>query len=149
MELGRRLSLVVFDSIPTSPLTDVSPEFPANQLGLIVGHSVARASLKAVCFSTGSPTPLLTDISLQLPANQLGLIFGRSGAGKTTLLQMLAGLTHSTSGTISLGSGSIAVRRPYALYCLLSRQVAYIPLDQLAVLCATFAMYDNPQAAVF
>lgn len=59
-----------------------------------------------VCYHpAGSPTPLLTDISLQLPANQLGLIFGRSGAGKTTLLQMLAGLTHCTCGTISLGSG--------------------------------------------
>ncbi len=54
----------------------------------------------------GSPTALLTDLSLQLPANQLGLIYGRSGAGKTTLLQLLAGLTDTTSGQISLGSGA-------------------------------------------
>ncbi len=56
--------------------------------------------------AVGSPTALLTDLSLQLPANQLGLIYGRSGAGKTTLLQLLAGLTDTTSGQISLGSGA-------------------------------------------
>ena len=56
--------------------------------------------------AAGSPTALLTDLSLELPANQLGLIYGRSGAGKTTLLQLLAGLTDTTSGQISLGSGA-------------------------------------------
>jgi ABC-type multidrug transport system ATPase subunit len=59
-----------------------------------------------VSIAVGSPTALLTDLSLQLPANQLGLIYGRSGAGKTTLLQLLAGLTDTTSGQISLGSGA-------------------------------------------
>ncbi len=45
---------------------------------------------------------VLNDISLQLYSGEKVAIVGTSGSGKTTLLQILGGLDHPTSGTISL-----------------------------------------------
>ena len=82
----------------------------------------------------GSPTALLTDLSLQLPANQLGLIYGRSGAGKTTLLQLLAGLTDTTSGQISLGSGANQTIRTCCCSWLAAQYLCMLALLLLLVL---------------
>ena len=93
--------------------------------------------------AVGSPTALLTDVSLQLPANQLGLIYGRSGAGKTTLLQLLAGLTDTTSGRISLGSGATQTIRTCCCsvaYCC--SQLAAEHLCMFALLLLLVLMYN-------
>ena len=43
---------------------------------------------------------VLWNLDLQVNAGQILTIFGTNGSGKTTLVRILAGLTHSDSGSI-------------------------------------------------
>jgi energy-coupling factor transport system ATP-binding protein len=47
-----------------------------------------------------SAKPILNSVKLEFSPQKLGLIIGPSGSGKTTLLEILAGLTHRSSGDI-------------------------------------------------
>jgi ABC-type lipoprotein export system ATPase subunit len=48
------------------------------------------------------PVTALKDISLTVANGEFVIITGRSGSGKTTLLNLIAGLTHPTSGEVLL-----------------------------------------------
>lgn len=49
----------------------------------------------------------LDDVSLAIPAQGFVAVMGPSGSGKTTLLNLVAGIDHATSGSISVGSEEI------------------------------------------
>ncbi len=57
-------------------------------------------SFKDVSKSYGD-TPVLQDITLDVAEGEFVVILGFSGTGKTTLINLLAGLEHPTSGTVS------------------------------------------------
>ena len=63
-----------------------------------LNHVTKRfGSVEAIC-----------DLTLSFPEHGIFAIMGPSGCGKTTILQMLAGLTHPTSGKIQCSAKRIA-----------------------------------------
>jgi molybdate/tungstate transport system ATP-binding protein len=53
----------------------------------------------------------LMDINLQIPEGQYYVLLGRSGSGKTQLLEMIAGMEHPDSGTITLDNEDITRKK--------------------------------------
>ena len=53
----------------------------------------------------------LKDINLEVSEGQYYVLLGRSGSGKTQLLELIAGLEHPDSGTISLDNVDITTQR--------------------------------------
>ncbi len=59
-------------------------------------------------YHTGSvAVPVLKGVSLEIVAGERVALLGRSGSGKSTLLNLLAGLDHSTGGTIEVGAARV------------------------------------------
>jgi NitT/TauT family transport system ATP-binding protein len=56
---------------------------------------------------TGTPVDVLKDINLEIDKGEFVSILGPSGCGKSTLLSIVAGLTKSTSGVITVGGNPI------------------------------------------
>lgn len=56
--------------------------------------------------------PQLFDVSFDLPHGRLLAVYGSSGSGKTTLLRILAGLTETASGHISM-DGEVWLDHPH------------------------------------
>jgi NitT/TauT family transport system ATP-binding protein len=56
---------------------------------------------------TGTPVDVLKDINLEIDKGEFVSILGPSGCGKSTLLSIVAGLTKSTSGVITVGETPI------------------------------------------
>ena len=54
--------------------------------------------------------PVIKNISLSLPLGKIIGIVGENGSGKSTLLKLIAGLSHPTSGSVTV-NGEIANRR--------------------------------------
>ena len=77
----------------------------------------------------------VADFSLTLGHGVLGLL-GPNGAGKTTLMQMIATITHPTSGTIRF-DGEDIIRKPNGI----RNRLGYLPQD--------FGVYDNLTALEF
>ena len=46
--------------------------------------------------------PAVRDVNLEIPDGDWLAVQGRTGHGKTTLLQLLGGLDHPSSGTVTL-----------------------------------------------
>ncbi len=72
---------------------------------------------------------LVDNASLTLPAGSLTALLGPNGAGKTSLLQVLTGLRHPSSGTVSLDGQPLsrltAIER--------ARKIAYLPQTRAVV----------------
>lgn len=67
-----------------------------------------EVSLQDVVFTyPGASTPALNKVSLEIHAGQHVAFIGPSGAGKTTIVDMILGLIDPTSGSISVGNGTI------------------------------------------
>lgn len=67
-----------------------------------------EVSLQDVVFTyPGASTPALNRVSLEIHAGQHVAFIGPSGAGKTTIVDMILGLIDPTSGSISVGNGTI------------------------------------------
>ncbi len=49
----------------------------------------------------------LTNVHLEVGAGEFAAVVGKSGSGKSTLLNMLTGIDHPTSGTVTIGSQAI------------------------------------------
>jgi putative ABC transport system ATP-binding protein len=56
----------------------------------------------------GQPIPVLMDINLEVGRAEFVSLMGPSGSGKSTLLNLIAGIDHPTSGTISINGVDIA-----------------------------------------
>jgi putative ABC transport system ATP-binding protein len=51
--------------------------------------------------------PVLDGLNLDVPAGQFLALMGPSGSGKSTLLNLIAGIDHPSSGTISVGGQAL------------------------------------------
>ena len=69
-------------------------------------------------FSADSVTTALQDISFSIQNGELISVIGPSGCGKTTLLSILSGLSHPTSGTVTLEGNDITTRNTTIGYML-------------------------------
>ncbi len=91
--------------------------------------------LKHITKKFRSGTIAVADFSLTIQPGVIGLL-GPNGAGKTTLMQMIATITHPTSGSIFYKNEDIA-KNPDAI----RRILGYLPQD--------FGVYDSLTALEF
>ncbi|WP_219836198.1 ATP-binding cassette domain-containing protein [Paenibacillus sp. R14(2021)] len=70
---------------------------------------------------------VIKDISLSLPLGKIIGIVGENGSGKSTLLKLMAGLSHPTSGSVTI-YGEIASRRMSKLVAYLSDHDSFYTL---------------------
>ncbi len=91
--------------------------------------------LKHITKKFRSGTLAVADFSLTLQPGVIGLL-GPNGAGKTTLMQMIATITHPTSGSIYYNNEDVA-KNPDAI----RRILGYLPQD--------FGVYDSLTALEF
>lgn len=92
-------------------MVNLSPEHDVSEAASIRVRHVT----KEFTSPDGGVTPgahALNDISLSVAAGELVSVLGPSGCGKSTLLRLIAGLTHPTSGEVSVGGEPI--REPSA-----------------------------------
>ncbi len=68
----------------------------------------------------------VSHVSLTVPDGSFCIVAGASGSGKTTLLNLIGGLEHPTSGTISVGSWKLNQMTEQALALFRRHQVGYI-----------------------
>lgn len=68
------------------------------------GYSIRN--LKKEYSINGKIHNVLNNIDINFQSDKITVILGKSGCGKTTLLRLLAGLEHTTEGTISFYEGS-------------------------------------------
>ena len=69
---------------------------------------------------------VLHGVDLAVMAGELTLITGPSGSGKTTLLNIVAGIEHPTSGTVSHENQEVSGLRPAALTDWRARHTGYV-----------------------
>lgn len=70
-----------------------------------------EVSLRDVSFTyPGSSSPALKNVTLEIGSGQHVAFIGPSGAGKTTIVDMILGLIDPTSGSISIGNGTMSHR---------------------------------------
>jgi NitT/TauT family transport system ATP-binding protein len=74
---------------------------------------------------TGTPVDVLKDINLEIDKGEFVSILGPSGCGKSTLLSIVAGLTKSTSGMITVGGNPI--KKPGKDRGMVFQQAALFP----------------------
>jgi len=61
---------------------------------------------------TFSGVPVLVDVNLELKPGEVHALVGENGAGKTTLINIMTGVHHPTSGTVTLDGKSIKLDGP-------------------------------------
>ena len=74
---------------------------------------------------TGTPVDVLKDINLEIGKGEFVSILGPSGCGKSTLLSIVAGLTKSTTGEITVGGNPI--KKPGKDRGMVFQQAALFP----------------------
>ncbi|QWC22440.1 ABC transporter ATP-binding protein [Bacillus haikouensis] len=74
---------------------------------------------------TGTPVDVLKDINLEIDKGEFVSILGPSGCGKSTLLSIVAGLTKSTTGAITVGGNPI--KKPGKDRGMVFQQAALFP----------------------
>lgn len=68
----------------------------------------------------------LDGVSFGIPAGKMALFRGPSGSGKTTLVNVLAGLTHPTSGRVEIAGVALGGRTDRHLARMRAQQVAVV-----------------------
>ncbi|MBH9968193.1 ABC transporter ATP-binding protein [[Bacillus] enclensis] len=74
---------------------------------------------------TGTPVDVLKDINLEIDKGEFVSVLGPSGCGKSTLLSIVAGLTKSTTGEITVGGNPI--KKPGKDRGMVFQQAALFP----------------------
>ena len=77
---------------------------------------MALVSLQEVRIAFDGPD-LLDGVTLQIERGERVCLVGRNGAGKTTFLRILAGLSHPSSGKVTVNPESAAAPR-YVRGCI-------------------------------
>ena len=104
---------------PYGALCQYGPRVPATVVEL------QCAGVRRIDHTTGEPTDLLLDVSWQVGAGQRWIVMGPNGAGKSTLLDLVAAMTHPTSGRVSvLGEEIGAVN-----LSLLRQRIGHVPAN--------------------
>lgn len=96
------------------------------------GHLPARLE-QAIEFNDVSfgydGRPVLQNLSMTIPVGQLTVLSGPSGSGKTTLIDLVAGLLHVDSGTISVDGQPLNDIDHHQW----RRSIGYVPQDPLLI----------------
>lgn len=107
------------------------------------------------CFGNTPPIEVLRGVNLHVESGESVAIIGPSGSGKTTLLQLLGGLDHPDSGSISMNDCQLETLGEKACNQLRNRQIGFVfqmhhLLPQLTVLenvlVPTWASGHSPEA---
>jgi putative ABC transport system ATP-binding protein len=90
--------------------------------------------------------PAVRDVNLEIPDGDWLAVQGRTGHGKTTLLQLLGGLDHPTSGTITLDGQDLTRMREAQVTRLRATSIGFV--FQTFNLVQTLTAADNVEAAL-
>ena len=130
MNLGHALVAILLAPEAYWPIRRVGAEYHSAADGATALHDilgeVARVA-PAVPVSSGAPDVAVHGLVYQYPTSTvpvidgldlaagpgLTVITGRSGAGKSTLLELIAGIRHPTSGTVTAPRAHLVTQRPF------------------------------------
>ena len=97
----------------------------------------------------GAPAPALDHVSLSVGRGRIYGLVGRNGAGKTTLMRIICGLSHPTSGAVSIlgqeGEGGLCRARSH-MGCLIEGPAVYAGLtafENMAMRAYQKGCYDR------
>jgi ABC-type lipoprotein export system ATPase subunit len=97
-----------------------------------------------VYHSGGQDTPdvhALRGVDLDLPRGVLAALKGRSGSGKTTLLNLIGGLDHPTSGSVTFAGQRLGDLSEGELTLLRRRRIGFV--FQSFALLPTYTAFEN------
>ncbi|WP_431858940.1 ABC transporter ATP-binding protein [Azospirillum sp.] len=115
---------------------DVKPPTPA-----LMEPGEPVLALSGVTVASGHGRPLLDAVDLTIRRHQVIGIAGVSGNGQTALADLLSGLIHPESGSMTLKGESVATADPAAM---VQRGVARIPEDRHAAgLVGAMSVWEN------
>ncbi len=103
---------------------------------------VLQCQALAKCYREGpEELQILSDVALAVQARERVAIVGSSGSGKTTLLNLLGGLDHPSSGSVSVLGTDLAGLDEKALGQLRNERIGFV--YQFHHLLAEFSALEN------
>ncbi len=103
---------------------------------------VLQCQTLAKCYREGpEELQILSDVALAVQARERVAIVGSSGSGKTTLLNLLGGLDHPSSGSVSVLGTDLAGLDEKALGQLRNERIGFV--YQFHHLLAEFSALEN------
>jgi branched-chain amino acid transport system ATP-binding protein len=88
--------------------------------------------------------PVVDDVSLEVPPGEVTALLGPNGAGKSSLVLAVAGVLRPEAGSVTLGDGNLAGRRPEKVR---AAGVAVVPEGRR--LLPELTVKDNLQVAIY
>jgi ABC-type multidrug transport system fused ATPase/permease subunit len=110
---------------------DDKDAIPASADNVVIDHIGFNASIKIENVSItypGRQSPAIDSVNLDVNPGEFVAIVGPSGAGKTSLVDVLLGVLHADTGTVTIGGFS-----PVEAVKKWPGAVAYVPQDVLIV----------------
>lgn len=97
--------------------------------------------LTRVFYVGGEPVHALRGVNMEVPRSIFAAVMGRSGSGKTTLLNIVGGLDHATSGSLTVNGHQLAGLSEHRLTLMRRHLIGFV--FQSFALLPTFSAYEN------
>lgn len=88
--------------------------------------AVELSQVSKTYYRDGIAVPVLRKLSLSIPKGTFLALLGPSGSGKTTLLNLIAGLDHPTTGSVSIDQTNLTELSESALARWRAKSIGFV-----------------------